>query len=130
MNIGRSELIDWWCLVVRCVRFVCAMDNLCHVSTSRETSRRHVRVRSCPANFEFRGLARAVGAFLKMGPLLCAASVLELSQWARGGLSMIAVCKFALFGQLSESLSCLSEAAMLLMSQRSLIDSRHEKCPS
>jgi hypothetical protein len=31
--------------------FACAMDNLCHVSTSRETSRRHVRVRSCPTNF-------------------------------------------------------------------------------
>jgi len=47
--IGRSELVDW-CLVVRRVRFACAMDNLCHVSTTRKTSRRRVRVRSCPAN--------------------------------------------------------------------------------
>ena len=35
--IGRSEFVDW-CLVICCVRFVCAMDNLCHVRTSRETT--------------------------------------------------------------------------------------------
>jgi len=31
--------------------FACTMDNLCHVSSSRETSRRHVRERSCPTSF-------------------------------------------------------------------------------
>ena len=113
--IGRSELVDW-CLVVHRVRFACAMDSLCHVSTTRETSRRHVRVRSCPANFGevdapcvrvrtrrtnthprvfSTHLARAVNAFLKTGPPCrvcpCSPPPDQLSQWARGGLSEVSL---------------------------------------
>ena len=108
--IGRSELVDW-CLVIRRVRFACAMDNSCHVSTMRETSQRCVRVRSCPANIGA-SLALSVtdpvtlgngiryivlGTFLKTGPPCrvcpCSPPPDQLSQWARGGRPII--CKYS-----------------------------------
>ncbi len=61
--IGRSELVDW-CLDVRRVCFACAMDNLCHVSTSRETSRHHVRVQSCPALNSLTAVGPYMGPFI------------------------------------------------------------------
>jgi hypothetical protein len=71
-------------VVFACVR---TMDILCHVRTSRETSRRHVRARSCPASFG--GVAHALGFFLKTGPPCrvspCSPPPDQLSQWARGG---------------------------------------------
>jgi hypothetical protein len=106
--IGRSELVDW-CLVVRCARFACAMDNLCHVSATCETSRRRVRVQSCPAKFGA-SLAQSetdpvmlgngiryvvLGAFLKTGPPCrvcpCSPPPDQLSQWAHGGLSEVSL---------------------------------------
>ena len=70
-------------VVFACVR---NMDFMCHVRAMRETSRRHVRARSCPASFG--GVAHALGVSLQTGPshrvCPCSPPPDQLSQWARG----------------------------------------------
>jgi hypothetical protein len=72
-------------------------------------ARNDVRVRSCPTNFV--RAASVLVHHLQTSLASGHAAYLEVEV-------PNVVCKFALFGQLSESLSCLSEAAQLLMSQR------------
>ena len=73
-------------VVFACVR---NMDIMCHVRAMRETSRRHVRARSCPASFG--GVAHALGVSLQTGPshrvCPCSPPPDQLSQWARGDIS-------------------------------------------
>ena len=90
--IERSESVDW-CLVVRRVRFCVRHGQLvsCEHIAQNEPAPRACAI----LPHQFWGLARAVGAFLKTGPPCricpCLPPPDQLSQWARGCLSVVSL---------------------------------------
>jgi hypothetical protein len=90
--IERSELVDW-CLFVCRVRFCVHHRQLV---SCEHIARNEPVPRACAIlPRQFWGLACAVGAFLKTGPPCrvcpCSPPPDQLSQWARGGLSVVSL---------------------------------------